>query len=351
MRWGFFVKHRWRLVCLVLTIVFLLDFFGFFIRLYEKSYESEFTYALDVDIPSILRSVRSGTIPNIEAINECKYTYVQENSNRCSGINGDGNITLLLVIKSAVEHNLLRNGIRHSWGQEDQMPKDTLRRIFVLGQSATDPQLQKTVNEEQRQFGDIVQVDFIDSYYNNTIKSMASLSWVFHHCQKSKFVLFVDDDFYISVKNLLQFARNPLDRPSQVVGKLDGSYDGRLYGGYVYNVRPLRRKFSKWYVSLQEYPYSWYPPFVMGGASLMSSSAVTDFYHTIKYTKSFRLDDVYLGIVAKRAGITAIHNPNFYNWKRRYDRNSFGQVIASHEYNDPKELREAWHEQKGMGNA
>ncbi len=69
------------------------------------------------------------------------------------------------------------------------------------------------IEKESALFGDLVQGDFHDNYYNNTLKTMAGLRWAAEMCPTSRFYLFVDDDYYVSPRNLLRFLRNPVHYP------------------------------------------------------------------------------------------------------------------------------------------
>ena len=60
------------------------------------------------------------------------------------------------------------------------------------------------------------QGDFIDSYYNNTIKTMMGLRWASEQCPAAKFYLYVDDDYYISTRNVLRFLRHPTGYPGTI---------------------------------------------------------------------------------------------------------------------------------------
>jgi hypothetical protein len=89
-----------------------------------------------------------------------------------------------------------------------------IKTVFLLG--SPDPpnaDLQSQIKDEYDQFGDIVQGDFIDTYYNNTLKTMMGLRWAAEICPKSKFYAFFDDDYYVSTRNLLRFLRNPVNYP------------------------------------------------------------------------------------------------------------------------------------------
>lgn len=125
----------------------------------------------------------------------------------------------------------------------------------------------------------------------------------------------------------------------------------RLFAGYVFVSSPHRHKSSKWYVSLKEYPYHLWPPYVTAGAFILSKQALTDMYYASMYTKHFRFDDIFLGLVAKKADIEPFHCEEFHFYKKDYTKYNYKYVITSHGYDDPDELLRVWNEQKAMGNA
>lgn len=101
-----------------------------------------------------------------------------------------------------------RNIIRRTRGDEHRFKDVKIRTIFFLGLSE-DPELQVKVDHESEMYKDIVQTDFIDTYYNNTIKSMMGFRWGTNHCPDAEYYISVDDDFYLSPKNLLEYLENP----------------------------------------------------------------------------------------------------------------------------------------------
>lgn len=247
--------------------------------------------------------------------------------------------------------------------------------MFVLGVTY-DPEVQRRVDDESLKYGDIVQADFTDSYYNNTIKTMISITWTVKYCSKSKFYFFSDDDEYVSTKNVLRFVRNPLNYPQYLeahfeavrrnrtkqpnhvnrglkqIVDIDLPDDAELYAGYVFHTsRPHRHQPSKWYVSLSEYPYDFFPPYVTAGSFVLSNKVLKKFYYTSFYTQHFRFDDIYLAILAKKLEIAPLHNDNFYFDKKPYSVHGYQYVVASHGYSDPDELQRVWEQQKGVGNA
>lgn len=366
---------RNKIKCIIFCIVaiFLLDFFGAFTHIFELDYYTKFVYPLDIDIEDIVYKIKNGMEPNIKPINEYKYRFKIMNKNKCKkSDNTDDEIRLLFMIKSALGNTLQRNAIRNSWGWEKRFSDVSIRRVFILGIDPDNPAIQDKIDEEFQRYDDIIQADFVDNYYNNTVKTMMSFKWIVHNCPRAQYIFFSDDDMYVSTKNLLAFIRNPLniqpgerrllyeqnlaekfERPeiTRKLYEISDMYNGKLLAGYVFFSSPMRHKISKWYITVKEYPYSKYPPYVTAGAYLVSFPALIDLYYTSLYTKHFRFDDIYLGIVAKKAGITPLHNENFYFWKKDYNKDSYSSVIASHGYEDPDELLKVWNEQRTLGHA
>nr|CAG4640915.1 EOG090X07IA [Eulimnadia texana] len=333
---------------IVFTIV-ALDYVGAFAHLREVDYHSGFSYPLDIDLAPLVSSLRKNEQPAVKPINTFNYTYLKS-SDKCSG----GSILrFAYVIKSAMNHFERRQAIRDTWGYEQRFSDVPLRRVFVLGISDSNSELQHKIDEESDKHGDIVQVNFIDSYWNNSVKTMAAMKWTVEKCSNARFLVFADDDMYLSTKNLLKFLRNPEIYPDEVFDYLEDQkrVNGKLYAGYVFHSPPLRHKFSKWYVPLEEYPFTLWPPYATAGAYVLSRTALLELYYGSMFTKMFRFDDVYLGLVARKVGLEPLHCSEFYFWKKPYSATGYRDVIASHGFGDPQELRKVWTEQKSLGNA
>lgn len=177
--------------------------------------------------------------------------------------------------------------------------------------------VQKLVELEADKFQDIIQFNFVDEYFNNTLKTINGMRWSKENCIRSKYFLFVDDDYYVSVKNILAFLRNPVNYPEYLEEykeqlrkinqrklqytsngssrnilshalTMELSTDVKLFAGFVFNSSPHRHKSSKWYVSLDEYKYDMWPTYVTAGSFILSREALQEMYCTSLYTKYFR---------------------------------------------------------------
>lgn len=380
------IRFRIKHIIAIIVTIFVLDFFGAFTHYFERDFYTDFQYPYVGDVQKYAKQMRHGQRPDVAPINWYNYTYLTDCSYKCRRSDDDDKYLmprLVFIVKSAMDHFARRNAIRQSWGYEKRFSDVIIRTIFMLGISHDRPDLQSLIDIEQSNYKDIVQANFIDSYYNNTIKTMMSNKWVVTYCPRVKFVMFVDDDFYVSTKNVLRFLRNPINYPEYLeeadetlrklarrlsqsdllshnkslvseadvaqlenlvnkhsihtidnkghiqqirkyldsnVGRnskngslvagdgldVDGNADERatgparklldmdlpnnvkLFTGFVFSSAPHRHKSSKWYVSLDEYPWHMWPPYVTAGAYILSREALFDFYYVSMYTKHFR---------------------------------------------------------------
>lgn len=194
-----------RLALISSALLFMMVM-GVFTHLFEKEFSTDFHYPVEGNIQTSILQLKSGKEPEIEPINTFDFSYIKPCINKCSLRNDP---VVLIAIKSAIPHFERRQAIRETWGRE----QDGILTIFLLG-IGSDEELQDRINEEDDLYHDIVQSDFLDNYYNNTLKTMSGFKWVFNFCLNTRYVLFSDDDMYISVKNLLTFLKNPSNYPS-----------------------------------------------------------------------------------------------------------------------------------------
>ena len=102
----------------------------------------------------------------------------------------------LILIQSAPENILRRNAIRSTWMKNFG---DDFKTIFVFGKNPS--------NESLESFCDYVQFDFIDSYANVTLDSIAALTLAVEEFE-ADFVAIGDDDLFINVKNFKQLIQS-----------------------------------------------------------------------------------------------------------------------------------------------
>lgn len=85
---------------------------------------------------------------------------------------------------------------------------------FFMGRTEN-ATIQQWIEEESATYGDIIQIDMIDTYFNLSMKVAALLNWVNTYCPVVPFVLKADDDVYVNVDNLAAILPNlPAGEPS-----------------------------------------------------------------------------------------------------------------------------------------
>ena len=64
-----------------------------------------------------------------------------------------------------------------------------------------------------------------------------------------------------------------------------------------------------------------------------------------------RFDDIYLGLVALKAGLKPLHTDYIDFWGRAYDPGEYRHIVAAHGYHEPERLLAVWGEQHELGHA
>lgn len=410
-----------KFVVIVLLIIFLIDYFGILTHMFELDYYRLFNYPLEGDILQYSHRIKFHQEVEVKPINFYNFTFLEKCTHKCVE-DGGSPITpkVMFIVKSGMPNFERRMAIRQSWGYEQRFTDVIIRTVFMLGVS-NNQELQKHIKTESMQYRDIVQSNFEDTYFNNTIKTMMGFRWAVEFCPTSKFYFFVDDDYYVSPKNVLRFIENPqnypknLDEADETLRKLSGrfqnrlffnkfpealakhdfsdrrilshghnifyeesegpapnsvnvnneakeykkesellsdTYDDKLFAGFVFHSSPHRHKSSKWYVTLAEYPFHMWPPYVTAGAFILSREALFEMYFASMYVRHFRFDDIYLGLVALKAKIKLHHCEEFYFHRPTYSGPySYRYVVATHGFEDSKELIQTWNECRSAGHA
>lgn len=152
-----------RYSCLLISIVFLLNYFGIFLHLFETNFE-HFKYPFDGDAPALCYQLRKGQKPDVEPINNHTYSYRHNNENKCKDeLQNSLMPHLLIVVKSKNTNFERRNAIRNSWGFEKRFSDILIRRVFSLGidkatHDGKPSGIQKLIDLEAEKYQDIIQV-------------------------------------------------------------------------------------------------------------------------------------------------------------------------------------------------
>ncbi|XP_059351834.1 lactosylceramide 1,3-N-acetyl-beta-D-glucosaminyltransferase-like [Daphnia carinata] len=210
----------------------------------------------------------------------------------CRTDNVHGLRRLFVAVISAPNYFEKRDIIRQTWLRQLQIDSGLSVNLagfgFVIGRT-DDRDTQHKIESESSTYGDILQMDMVDVYYNQTLKVVGLLNWINHHCSKIDFFLKVDDDVYINTRNLATVMKNLDPAEPSVYGTASDS---------------IVRRDGKFEISLEVWPWSKYPIYSMGAAILMAGSAMEPLLAACQTTPYFLFDDAYLiGLCTSKAGI------------------------------------------------
>lgn len=239
-------------------------------------------------------------------------------------------VDALIVVSSASGNRAQRQVIRDTWGKASKNNTAQVRVVFVLGRSYR-ADINRNVQRETKEFSDIVQGNFMDSYDNLTFNTITGVKYAVEMCSEARFFLKTDDDVWLNVPGLL-------DLLSRV--ELTNQIGGHCYHGE-YPRRINRR--SKWFVSYQEYPRDLYPNYCAGVGYVMPMPVVRGIYHASKDTPFFRMEDVYIGLCVEKMAYHVRQLPGFYTHRPKVDvcEMKMNHVITSHSWT-VTEMRTLW---------
>ena len=202
---------------------------------------------------------------------------------------------LLILVSSAPSNVQRRKDIRQTWGVDTAI-QPRWKTVFLVAQTRLQNESDSLL-QENNAIGDLVRADYFEHYWNQTLKIQMGFEWAARYC-KFSFLLKADDDSFVNPKRLITLLADP-STPQE-----------KLYMGQLYtNNKPFRG--GKWKVSYEEYNKTNYPDFCPGFGIIFSTDVVHLFVDLFQVVPKFRLDDVYIGLLAEKAGIKPVNNAAF----------------------------------------
>ncbi|XP_050950395.1 beta-1,3-galactosyltransferase 1-like [Labeo rohita] len=245
---------------------------------------------------------------------------------------------LILMVPVAPHQLDARNAIRSTWGNESSVQGKAVLTLFMVGLTRG-PEAQQQLEEESQQHRDLVQSNFVDSYFNLTIKTMMIMDWLVTRCSQASYAMKVDSDVYINVENLMTLLLAP-NTPRE-----------NYITGHLMRDRPVvRNKNSKWYVSEELYPEPKYPTYPLGMGYVFSNDLPEKIVEASKKVKGFNNEDAYMGACLKWLGIAPSSPPDpsqFRVYMGQYKRENFLRVITTL-LGSPQQLIDIWKDVKRL---
>ncbi|XP_032366802.1 N-acetyllactosaminide beta-1,3-N-acetylglucosaminyltransferase 2 [Etheostoma spectabile] len=255
---------------------------------------------------------------------------------------------LLLAIKSTEQNFLNRQAIRQTWGQAGWVagPKRKgnggegggyVRRVFLLGRGSTEELGGNALQMESEQYGDILQWDFKDTFFNLTLKDVLFWSWFKDSCSRTRFVFKGDDDVFVNTPKLMSYLRDQLKKPHKTLRDF-------MVGDVIAAAVPNRFNESKYFIPDSFYK-GLYPMYAGGGGVVYSGLLAKRLHDISKRLYLFPIDDVYVGMCMVRLNAHPVHHDAFLTFdfpnKEEEELCSYHTILLVHKRR-PDEVVKLW---------
>uniref|UniRef100_A0A8B9CXM7 Hexosyltransferase n=1 Tax=Anser brachyrhynchus TaxID=132585 RepID=A0A8B9CXM7_9AVES len=254
-------------------------------------------------------------------------SYTVSSAATCS----DQEVFLLVLVCSSPENRTRRNVIRQTWGNVTDTGGYAVLTLFALGKPAS-VAAQLEIDEESQKHRDIIEGSFIDSPETQTQKMLMIVEWTVTFCPRARYILKTDEEMFVGIPSLAGYLLS--------LTQLEDVYTGRV----IHQRVPDRAPQSPGFVPIHRYSEEFYPDYCDGKAFVMSQDVVRKVYVAAKEVPVSLPPDTFVGICAKKAGITPIHSSRFSGEKHiSYNRCCYKFIFTSSNVKED-ELFKDWKE-------
>ncbi|GMR35179.1 hypothetical protein PMAYCL1PPCAC_05374, partial [Pristionchus mayeri] len=162
----------------------------------------------------------------------------------------------VFVVHTAIANKEKREGIRQTWILFQNQLVYAFCLFFFTGRPVNQIEEQSLIDESTT-FKDIVIGDFVDSYFNMTIKSLFWMRFVDAQCSSTTTIIKLDDDMAINLRLLSH--------------RLSSIKSNAIYGVRWIGMPVERENTSRWYVPYSLYPFESFQPYVSGSAYMLKT--------------------------------------------------------------------------------
>lgn len=253
-----------------------------------------------------------------------KYKFIINEVTRCQELKP----FLVLVVPVAPQNKADRQIIRDTWGAQKVVLDQKVALFFLLGLGKVD---EKELLEESRQYGDLIQSNFVDCYKNLTIKTMVMLEWLDAHCRDAAYAMKIDSDIFLNLPRLVQMLQHS-PKTDYLTGLVERAAVVHRYTS------------SKWFVPFDIFREEKYPPYALGLGYVLSLDLPKRLVEVSREVKALYIEDVYLGMCMQRLGLQ-LTEPSVYGafhvHPLSYNRCQYSKIIATTLY-DHTDRRQLW---------
>ncbi|XP_023124616.1 N-acetyllactosaminide beta-1,3-N-acetylglucosaminyltransferase 2 [Amphiprion ocellaris] len=261
---------------------------------------------------------------------------------------------LLFAIKTAELNFKNRQAIRQSWGKAGWVAGQKrnssvgeevggyVRRVFLLGKENPNDfgvNISELLKMESKRYGDILQWDFEDTFFNLTLKDVLFWRWFSHlHC-RSVFVFKGDDDIFVNTPRLITYLWDQLETL-----QANKTLKDFMVGEVIEAATPDRADKSKYFIPESFYSGS-YPRYPGGGGVVYSGLLAQRLNLMSRRVHLYPIDDVYVGMCMTRLNAFPVHHPAFLTFdfpgKEEKQPCSYHKILLVHK-RSPEQIVRLW---------
>lgn len=240
---------------------------------------------------------------------------------------------LVFMVPVSPAEAAAREAVRRTWGGSS--PNSLTLFYCGLLQGPEARLAQEKMEQESKVHADIVQMNFVDSYQNLTIKTMMMMKWLATYCPGASYAMKVDADIFVNVFYLVDLLKSA---PKQ----------GFITGSVISDGAPRRDRASKWYLSEELYPEDTFPWYVSGAGYVFSSDLAARISWASRFVRMIPLEDVYVGLCLRVLGVKPVYSRLLFAFRNlfeirhlEYDRCTFARLVIVNRFK-PSELLHIW---------
>jgi hypothetical protein len=177
-----------------------------------------------------------------------------------------------------------RQTIRQTWANRDSTSPSDFRVLFVIGLTSNH-QVNAQINLEFQIYGDLLQSDYLDSYWMLTVKVMGAFKWVRECCPTVQYVLRINDHMQVNVFELIKHFKslslymNSTKNNLQAVSDEPRNYENTIWGLVLKSSAVQRDQANKYFVPTEEFGFNYFLPYMEGSALMLSGDLVSTLYN------------------------------------------------------------------------
>ncbi|XP_042381444.1 hydroxyproline O-galactosyltransferase GALT3-like [Zingiber officinale] len=236
-------------------------------------------------------------------------------------------LLMLVGVFSTANNFKQRMALRRSWMQYEAVRSGSVAVRFLIG-FHKNKQVNLELWREAQTYNDIQMMPFVDYYSLITLKTVATCI-LGAKILPAKYIMKTDDDAFVRIDEILSNLKRTASK-------------ALLYGQISFESSPHRDEDSKWFISPEEWPDEFYPPWAHGPGYIISRDIAKFIVqgHQERYLRLFKLEDVAMGIWIQEYNRSA-HEVNYVNDDRFHNDGCEPNYILAH-YQMPRLLLCLW---------